>query len=90
MQTIKEVREEIRTIKSRNERVEADKAWETSWMRKLVILVQTYVVVVVFFFVTGQERPFIGAIVPVIAFMLSTMTIPFFKKMWITRYYHLS
>jgi len=30
---------EVTDIKARNKRVEADKAWETSWSRKIVIAV---------------------------------------------------
>jgi len=29
---------EIKKIHGRNKRVEADKAWETSWTRKLIIV----------------------------------------------------
>ena len=83
MATIEELQLEIERIKKRNRRVEADKAWETSWTRKIVISILTYIVIVVFFYFAGLPKPFINAIVPAIAFVLSTLTVPLFKKWWL-------
>lgn len=83
---IEEIKKELNEIKIRNTRVEADKAWETSWTRKLLILSLTYIVVVIFFFVSKIGNPFINAIVPTIGFFLSTLTIPFFKRWWLREY----
>ena len=44
------MQKEIVALKERNKKVEADKAWETSWSRKLVIAVLTYAVIVIFFY----------------------------------------
>ena len=85
MPSIEELQLEIEEIKKRNQRVEADKAWETSWTRKLVVSVLTYIVIVVFFYFAGLPKPFINAIVPAVAFVLSTLTVPLFKKLWLTR-----
>ena len=85
MATLEELQMEIEKMKKRNQRVEADKSWETSWARKLVISVLTYIVIVVFFSVAELPKPFVNAIVPSIAFILSTLTIPFFKKLWLKR-----
>lgn len=83
MATLEELQLEIEKIKKRNQRVEADKAWETSWTRKIVISISTYIVIVVFFYFAGLPKPFINAIVPAVAFVLSTLTVPLFKKWWI-------
>ena len=85
MAIIEELQLEIEEIKKRNLRVEADKAWETSWTRKIVISVLTYIVIVVFFYFAGLPKPFINAIVPAVAFVLSTLTVPLFKKLWLKR-----
>ena len=45
------VNEEIELIKQRNKRVELDKAWETSWVRKICICILTYIIVVVYSYV---------------------------------------
>ncbi|MBU0535347.1 MAG: hypothetical protein KKE20_00110 [Nanoarchaeota archaeon] len=81
------LKEEIDNIKSRNKRVEADIAWETSWSRKIMISVLTYIVIVIFFYVAGLPKPFINSIVPAIAFVLSTATIPAFKRLWLEYVY---
>ena len=85
MSTIEELHLEIEEIKKRNQRVEADKAWETSWTRKALISVLTYIVIVIFFYFAGFARPLINAIVPAVAFVLSTLTISAVKKWWLRR-----
>ena len=42
------LKEEIEKIKSRNKKVELDKAWETSWTRRICICILTYIVVVIY------------------------------------------
>jgi len=81
------VEKEIELIKQRNKRVEADKAWETSLFRKIIIAIFTYVVIVVFFYFAGLPKPFTNSIVPALAFVLSTLTLPFFKKIWLDYVY---
>ena len=87
MPTIEELQTEINEIKKRNQRVETDKAWETSVTRKIIILCLTYIVMVIFFFFAGFAKPFVNAIVPTIAFVLSTLTIPLFKNWWMNKIY---
>jgi polyferredoxin len=86
MTDIEEIKKELNEIKARNKRVEVDKAWETSWTRKLLILILTYIVIVIFFSVSKLGNPFVNAIVPTIGFFLSTLTIPFFKGWWIRKF----
>jgi preprotein translocase subunit SecF len=85
MEELQELKNEIEKIKERNARVEADKAWETSFSRKVLIAVLTYIVIVLFFLVADLQRPFVSAIIPTIGFILSTLSIPFFKKIWVER-----
>ena len=73
----------LRTIEERNKRVELDKAWETSWTRKIVIAVLTYLTIVLFFFVAGLPDPFPNAVVPTTGFVLSTFSLPLFKQVWV-------
>lgn len=47
-----DLEKEINEIKARNKRVELDKAWETSFTRKICICVLTYVVVVLYSYIT--------------------------------------
>ncbi len=41
---MKDIEKEIEKIKERNKRVEKDKAWETSWTRRICIMILTYIV----------------------------------------------
>ena len=77
------IKEEIEQIKATNKRVEADKAWETSWSRKIVVAILTYAVIVIFFYFADLPKPFINSIVPTTGFVLSTLTLTWFKKLWI-------
>ncbi len=83
---IKVIEEEIEKIKQRNRKVEADKAWETSWIRKIMIFILTYFVIVIFFYFAGLPKPLINSIVPALAFILSTFSLSYFKKLWIKHY----
>ena len=77
------IEERIAVIEARNQRVEADKAWETSWARKILLIIFTYFAIALYLkFIVGIN-PWINAIVPAIGFLLSTLTLPWFKKMWI-------
>lgn len=86
MTTIEDLKNEIDQIKRRNSRVEADKAWETSWSRKSLIIILTYIVIVFFFAVSNLGNPFINSIVPTIGFFLSTLTVPVFKNLWLKKF----
>jgi len=73
-------------IEERNKKVELDKSWETSLARKIVISILTYFTIVLFFFVAQLPKPLINSIVPTLGFVLSTLSLPFFKRIWI-RYF---
>ena len=76
---------EISLIKQRNQRVEQDKAWETSSTRKLSIAILTYLTVLTFFITIKVEKPMINAIVPTLGFLLSTLSLPFIKRWWLNQ-----
>jgi len=82
------MKEAIEQIKERNKRVETDKAWETSKTRKIIIALMTYIVIVIFLWSINMPRPWLNAIVPSVGFILSTMTLPFFKKLWLKYVYN--
>jgi len=81
------VEEEIEAIKERNKRVEADKAWEVSNARKLVIASFTYVLAAIILISIQAPEPFFNALIPTIGFLLSTMTFGFLKKWWVHNIY---
>ena len=74
-------------IKLRNARVEADKAWETSWTRRTLITVGTYIIVSLYLLVLGVENNWLHALVPTGGFLLSTLSLPIVKNMWLKSLY---
>jgi len=80
---MKDFEKRIEAIEQRNKKVELDKSWETSRSRKIIIAVLTYAVIVLFFYFAQLPKPFINSIVPTTGFVLSTLSLPFFKKLWI-------
>lgn len=78
-----ELKMEIEKIKERNKKVELDKAWETSFVRRLCICILTYVVVVIYSIITKNvTNIWISSLVPVIGFTLSTLSLKVVRKMW--------
>lgn len=77
------IEERLAIIEARNQRVENDKAWETSWIRRLSIMALTYFVVAFYLRFVVHIDPWINALVPVIGFTLSTLTISLLKKWWL-------
>lgn len=75
----------VEQIEQRNKRVEVDKAWETSWTRRLSIAALTYLVVVAYLHFVIHIDPWLNALVPVVGFLLSTLTISYVKKLWVAK-----
>ncbi len=80
---MKELEKRISKIEERNERVELDKAWETSWTRKLCIMMLTYIVVIIYsYLIQNYDNIFLSSLVPVIGFTLSTLSLKVVRKIW--------
>ena len=76
------IEERIEKIEARNMKVELDKRWEISWTRRCLIAIFTYLAIALYLkFIVGID-PWINAIVPTVGFLLSTLTLPFFKSLW--------
>ena len=72
--TLESLQHEIEMLKTRNKRVEAEKAWENSWQRKISILVLTYILMSLIFFMLKNPHPFTNAIIPTLGYLISTLT----------------
>ncbi len=81
--TLKEIESELNNIKKRNKNVEIDKAWEISYTRRFILVLFTYLAIGVYLWAIKIPMPWLNAIVPAFAFMLSTLILPIFKKIWI-------
>lgn len=76
--------ERIEKIEERNKRVELDKAWETSWTRRICIMILTYIIVVIYSYIIKKfDNIFLSSLVPVIGFTLSTLSISLVRKVWV-------
>jgi len=86
---LKELELELKRIKERNERVEADKAWEVSTFRIGAICIMTYIIAALVMYLIGIERYWLNAFIPTLGFYLSTRSLRFVKKWWIATRYHI-
>lgn len=84
---IKQIELEIKTLKERNRRVEADKAWETSRFRVFSLMVVTYIVASIILFTIGAKNYFLNALLPTIGYFLSTQSLPKIKEWWVKKYF---
>ena len=85
--SLDELAKEIKLIKERNKRVETDKVWETSWTRRILLALFTYLAIGLYLHAINISNPWLNAIVPAIGFLLSSLTLPYFKKYWLKHLY---
>ena len=80
---LKDLEKTIEDIQERNRRVELDKKWETSWTRKICIMVLTYIIVIIYsYLVRNYDNILLSSLVPVIGFGLSTLSLKIVRKIW--------
>lgn len=82
-----ELEERIKKIEERNKKVELDKTWETSWTRKIFIMILTYIVVIIYsYLIRKYDNILLSSLVPVIGFTLSTLSLKLIRKIWKINY----
>ncbi len=84
-QQLEQLERRVLAIEQRNERVEKDKAWETSFTRIIVVSVLTYFVAVLAFWMIGNQQYFLSALVPTVGFILSMQSVPMVKRWWMKK-----
>lgn len=78
-----QIEKEIQNIKKRNQKVEKDKAWETSITRRVCIMILTYIVVLFYsYMVKNITSIWLSSLIPVIGFALSTLSLKIIRKFW--------
>lgn len=80
--SVEDLEKRIEKIEERNRKVEKDKAWETSFVRRGLLIMFTYLAIGLYMDAIGVNLPWLNAIVPSLGFFLSTLTLPFFRKLW--------
>ncbi len=73
----------LAAIEARNQRVDGDKAWETSWLRRGLIAAVTYGCAIILLTLLGHDGVLKHALVPVMGYLLSTLSLPFIKALWL-------
>jgi hypothetical protein len=81
------MKKEIESIRERNIRVETDKAWETSFTRRGIIAILTYMVIGLFLTSIKVSNPWLNALVPSVGFILSTLILSPIKNYWVKNIY---
>jgi len=82
MDKLDQLEKRLIRIEQRNQRVESDKTWETSFTRRAILILFTYLSISLYFQAIKITHPWLNAVVPALAFWLSTLTLPFFKQLW--------
>lgn len=78
-----ELEKRVKKIEERNKRVELDKSWETSWTRKISIMILTYIIVIIYsYLIRKYDNILLTSLVPVIGFTLSTLSLKAIRKIW--------
>jgi hypothetical protein len=81
MEDITDIKERLVKIEERNLRVEADKKWETSFVRRISVAALTYLIICLYMYITGESQLFLKALVPVLGFILATFSLRFIRKL---------
>jgi len=82
MSEIELLKQDIQKLKDRNKKVEANKAWEISFTRKLLLATITYLIAAFTLIEINNNSPWLNALIPALGFYLSTLTLPFVKSLW--------
>jgi hypothetical protein len=82
MDKYEELEKRIVNIEQRNKKVEEDKSWEKSYTRRALLILFTYLSIAAYLYFIVHINPWINAIVPALGFLLSTLSLPFFREVW--------
>lgn len=85
MATLESLTKEVEQIKERNRKVELDKKWEVSFTRRFLLVLFTYLSIGLYMTFIGIKDAWLNAIIPSLGFLLSTLTLPFFKNRWMSK-----
>lgn len=83
MASIEELEKRIENIELRNKTVESNKSWELSYTRRALLFIFTYLAIGIYLYIVNIPDPWLNAAVPSVAFMLSTLTLPYFRSLWL-------
>ena len=85
MATLESLSKDVEQIKERNRKVELDKKWEVSFTRRFLLVAFTYLSIELYMNFIGIKDAWLNAIIPSFGFLLSTLTLSFFKSRWLSK-----
>ncbi len=85
MEASESLESRVAALEDRNKRVELDKAWETSWVRRLLVALLTYAVIASYLQLVVGISPWVNAVVPTAGFLMSTLALQVVKRKWVER-----
>lgn len=66
-------------------RVQAEKAWEVSLVRRTCVALLTYLTASVFLYFRSDPNFLVMALIPTGGYLLSTLSLPWIKKQWMRK-----
>lgn len=75
--------ERVHALEERNKKVEADKAWEVSHLRTLIIALITYVVAALVMSIISVNDPWMNALIPTLGYVLSRISLRVVQRWWL-------
>jgi hypothetical protein len=80
--SLEKLEKRVEKIEQRNNRVETDKKWDVSWTRRVLIILFTYLSIGLYMNAIDVPEPWLNAVIPSVGFLLSTLSLPYFRKFW--------
>ena len=77
------LQQQIQTMLERNTRVEQDKAWEVSMIRRAFIVAVTYAIACYYLWLIDVPQFWLHAAVPAGGYLLSTLSLSWIRRWWI-------
>ena len=81
-QRLRQLEFSVSEIRARNGRVELEKAWEQSRTRVVSIVIITYLLMSLVFWLIGNQMFLINALIPTLGYFISTQSLSFIKQRW--------
>jgi hypothetical protein len=69
----------LHELETRNKRVERDKAWEGSWVRRGIVAAVTYLTALTYMSIIGDDAPLVHACIPTGGYLFSGATLRFVR-----------
>lgn len=78
---------DLKALKADLQRSRVDRAWEQSWIRRILLGVLTYLFTTAFLLIGEFPNPFTSALLPVLGLFLSSLSLSEFKLLWVRHVY---